>query len=296
MPEFTSISHLDDPRLAPYRNQKDAWLRASHHPEAAADSTPTGLAGGRFLAEGELVFEQLTTSRFEIESVLLATSRVEDLRTHLERLRPQTPVFHGPAALLEAIVGYAMHRGVLACALRGPEPQLHEVLATAQTVVLLEDLANHDNVGGIARCLRGLGGPTPAMLLTPRCCDPLYRRALRVSIGHALHIPFARVDWPRDLDLLRSSGFTTIALSPEPGLMPIHEVPALTRVCLLAGTEGPGLSKHAMDRADLRVRIPLHPAVDSLNVSVAVAIALHALQRNSAGIGNARASEPVRIH
>ncbi|MBX3322200.1 MAG: RNA methyltransferase [Phycisphaeraceae bacterium] len=280
MPNFIAISHLDETELDPYRNQKDAWLRASHYPGAGTDATPTGLAGGRFLAEGDLVFEQLLASPYTIESVLVSESRIKSLEPLLERLPGQVPVYVGPPSILEGIVGFDMHRGVLACGLRGPDRSLEAVLDVSKTLVILEDLANHDNVGGIARCLRALGGKSPGMLLTPRCCDPLYRRALRVSIGHMLHIPFARLDWPADIERVRRAGFAILALSPDSSATPIDRVPAAARVCLIAGAEGPGLSGHATRLADHRVRIGMHPAVDSLNVSVSVAIALHALGRN----------------
>lgn len=294
-PNFIHFSSLDHPLLEPYRNQKDAWLRAAHNPASSAGATPTGMPSGLFMAEGELVVEQLLGSNYPVVSLLVSRNRVDSLASHFSRVRPETPVLVGEPAVLESIVGYAMHRGVLACGQRSVEPTLADILEFCTTLVVLEDLANHDNVGGIARCLRALGGPAPAMLLTPGCCDPLYRRALRVSIGHALHIPFTTLNWPEDLDTIRRAGFRVLALSPSPAATPIDRVERSARVCLIAGTEGPGLSKRATRGADELVSIPMQPAVDSLNVMVSVAVALHALGRNDPDLSGVDHAGAVRI-
>jgi len=157
-----------------------------------------------------------------------------------------------------------------------------ELIAGVRTIVALEDLANHDNVGGIFRCVRALAGTSAGVLLSPRCCDPLYRRALRVSIGHALHVPWAWADdWPGTLDRVHSGGFRVLAMTPGEGASDVRTfAPTANRsgsVCVLVGAEGPGLTESAMARADDRVRIGMDSAVDSLNVMVAVALALHTL-------------------
>jgi tRNA G18 (ribose-2'-O)-methylase SpoU len=282
-PTVVPITDLDAPELAPYRDQKDAWLRARHNPEAGGAATGTGLCGGLFMAEGELVVEQLVKSRHEVVSVLAAEHRVGDLMPLLAGLPASVRVYAGPADLLERVVGFRMHRGVLACGRAAAATSEADLLAGARTIVALEDLANHDNVGGIFRCVRALGGPGAGVLLSRRCCDPYYRRALRVSIGHALHVSWAwAADWPGAIDRVRASGMRVVALSP--GGEPAGPADARgPRVCLLAGAEGPGLSAAALARADARVRIPMDAAVDSLNVTVSVALSLHALAANSRG-------------
>lgn len=274
------IEHLDLPDLAPYRDQKDAWLRARHHPQAAqAERTGTGLSDGLFLAEGELVVEQLICSSHEVVSMLVSEPKLERTKPLIDRLDPGVPVYVGPAEVVERIVGFHLHRGVLACGRARPVPLVASILERARVVVVLEDLTSHDNVGGIFRSVRALVGSEGAVLLTPRCCDPLYRRALRVSIGHALHVPYAWLtDWPVQIDQIAAAGFRVLALTPAPGATDLDSVATGGRCCLLAGAEGPGLSAEAMEHADERVRIRMDPAVDSLNVSVSVALALHAVR------------------
>lgn len=285
-PTIVPITDLAAPELAAYRDQKDAWLRARHNPDAPGGVSGTGLSGGLFMAEGELVVEQLVRSRHALVSVLAAEHRVDDLLPLLAGVGPEVPVFVGPADLIEQIVGFAMHRGVLACGRAARPTTEAELIAGARTIVALEDLANHDNVGGIFRCVRALGGAGAGVLLSRRCCDPFYRRALRVSIGHALHVPWAWAeDWPGAIDRMRWAGIRVLALTP--GADPVdlgslrEPLGADRRVCILAGAEGPGLSGAAMSRADLRVRIPMDSAVDSLNVTVSVALSLHALMANT---------------
>lgn len=278
MPQLIEVHDLSHSELAPYRDQKDVWLRSRHHPQADAPASGTGLSGGLFLAEGELVLGELLQSRHQVVSVLAASNKVDRLRPLLARLDAQTPVFVGSPELVERIVGFDLHRGVLACGRASPPPRLDEVLRDARILVLLENLANHDNVGGVFRCVRALAGDAGAVLLTRGCCDPLYRRALRVSIGHALHVPWTWVDdWPGDLDRIAAAGFQVLALTPGAGAVEIGQVGRAERLCLLAGAEGPGLSRAALERASRAVRIGMHRAVDSLNVTVSVGIALHAL-------------------
>lgn len=272
------VTDLSCPELTPYRNQKDVWLRSRHHPQADARASGTGLSGGLFLAEGELVLRELLQSPHEVVSVLVASNKVERAAALLAQLGADTPVFVGAPEMVGQIVGYDLHRGVLACGRACPRPGLDEVLGQARMLVLLEDLSNHDNVGGIFRCVRALAGGAGAVLLTRGCCDPFYRRALRVSIGHALHVPWTWVDdWPGDVDRIAASGFEVLALTPMAGAIELGRLGRIERYCLLAGAEGPGLSRAAMERAGRRVRIGMNSAVDSLNVTVSVGIALHAL-------------------
>ncbi|RMH13088.1 MAG: RNA methyltransferase, partial [Planctomycetota bacterium] len=224
--------------------------------------------------------EQLVRSDHEIVSVLLSSARLERLQPLIDQIDPAVPVYVGPPRLLEQIVGFDMHRGVLACGRARPTPPLEHVLERAHTIVAMEDLANHDNVGGIFRCVRALAGASGAVLLTRGCCDPLYRRALRVSIGHALHVPYAWIDdWPEAINRIRGGGFRILALTPATDAVDLRSVARGSRTCLLVGAEGPGLTQAAMESADMCVRIEMDPAVDSLNVTVSAALALHALAR-----------------
>ncbi len=272
------VTDADDPRIAVYRNQKDRWLRARAE-------GGTGLPGGLFMAEGELVVRTLVRSRFEAESVLVAENRVGALADALGALPRGVPVYVGSRVVVEAIVGFDLHRGVLACGRIGAPMDAESVMRGAAALVVAEELSNHDNLGSIFRSAGALVGPERVgVLLGPRCCDPLYRKCLRVSMGCALQVPFARLEpWPDGLGLARASGFTLIALTPSEDAASIDEVAAGAasvpgfRPALLVGAEGPGLSERATAAADLRVRIPISPAVDSLNAAVAAAIALHRL-------------------
>jgi len=266
------VSDSTDPRLADYANLTDAQLQNLER------------VGGRgvFIAEGELVVRQLLSSPCTTRSVLLTEGALARLVDTLATLPAETPVYLASEAVLAGVVGFNFHRGVVACGERPPEPPLDAVLATARALVVLEDLSNHDNVGGIFRNVAALAGRRTAVLLSPGTCDPLYRKALRVSIGQALHIPFRRLaEWTHDLDRLRAAGFTLLALTPDPGAVDLGTLEArgIHRPALLLGAEGPGLTPAAFAKADLRVRIPIAPGVDSLNVSVAAAVALSRLTR-----------------
>jgi tRNA G18 (ribose-2'-O)-methylase SpoU len=180
----------------------------------------------------------------------------------------------------QALTGYRVHRGVLAALERLPLPGVAEVLAGATRIVVLEDIVDHTNVGAIFRCVAGLG--FDAVVLSPRCADPLYRRAVRVSMGTVLTVPYARMgDWRTGLGGLRATGFRLLALVTGQDSVPISEVPAEVpaegRLALLLGTEGDGLSARWREDADLSVRIPMSGGVDSLNVASAAAIACYLL-------------------
>lgn len=266
---LVEVSDLADPRLADYATLRDAELRHRERGESP---------GGRFMAEGELVVRRLLDSQFRPVSVLLTATRLEALRDALVRLPAGTPVYLAGQNLMNEVVGFNIHRGVLASAERGPGLDPSRLLERCRTLVALEGLTNHDNVGGIFRSVAALAGPASGVLLSPGCCDPLYRKSIRVSMGHALRIPFAVLaPWPDALAGVRAAGFTVIAMTPGAGAVPIQELRlgAGRRALLLLGAEGPGLSPEAMRAADLCVRIPISPDVDSLNVGTAAAIALH---------------------
>lgn len=281
------IESLDDPRLAPYRNIRDARL---HRGIASGPDLPP-----LFMAEGEVVVRHLislSTARPArlvgiaapaIHSLLLTPARVQTLRDALDRLSPDVPVYLAEQAVMDAVTGFHIHRGVLAAGIRPPEPTLEQILALPpqqgrRTFVVLEDLANHDNIGGIFRNAAAFGAA--AVLLSPRCADPLYRKSIRVSAGHALSVPFARLaPWPDGLDRLRAAGHRLAALVTDSDAAALADwaLDAPPNTTLILGAEGPGLTDAARTRADDLVRIPMAADVDSLNVSVAAGIALHAL-------------------
>lgn len=250
----------------------------------APGSLPPDLAragefcNGTFLAEGELVVQHLLRSRFHTRSVFLTHTRLETMRQSLALLPETTPVFVASQEIMSGVVGFDIHRGVLASADRGDLATLPALLASRpRGLVLLEDLANADNVGAIFRNTSALAAGF-AIVLSPRCCDPLYRKAIRVSMGHILRIPFAvATDWGAALSEICSEGYTLLALTPGPGSMDIANLAPIDRPAILVGTEGAGVSDQATAKADKKVRISMVPGVDSLNVSVAAAIALHRL-------------------
>lgn len=264
----------DDPRLAPYANLKDSQLANLR------DGTPGPDPSGLFIAEGKTVIDLLIASRFRTHSLLIAQPRLQAMLPSLRPLPRGTPVFVASSSVMNDIVGFDIHRGALACGARGSPADPDTLAKTASSAIILEDLTNADNVGAVFRNAAALGGPSPIIFLSPRSCDPLYRKALRVSMGHALRVPFATLSpWPQALDTLTSAAFTTIALTPAGDAPDIRAIklPPATRPALILGTEGAGLGAAALSRAMLRARISMTPGVDSLNVAVAAAVALHSL-------------------
>lgn len=283
---FTPVHDPQDPRVEPYRNQKDAWLRAAHNADATGEHSGTGLTSGRFMAEGSLVVEHLLASDYRTESVLVSEHRVDALADLLARVPDGVPIYVSPRTVLESIVGFDMHRGLLACGLRGPDRDFLEVARSCRALVVLEGLSNHDNVGSVFRSAAVLAGDGVGVLLSPGCCDPLYRKSLRVSMGHALHVPFATVpDWPGGLAQIRELGFELIALDPRDGAEPIESVGVPPRPALVFGAEGPGLSGPARELIGRSVVIPQAIGVDSMNIAVSAAVALHRTVRPSGGPG-----------
>jgi len=268
MASIETLEHPDDPRLADYREIRDAARR---------------LRDGTFIAEGrEVVRRLLSARRYRARSALLTPPALGALRAPLEAAG--VPIYLVRQDIVKAIVGIEFHHGCLAVGERGAEPSAQAVLTEAggATVVVLEDLGDASNVGAIFRNALGLGAA--AVLLSPGTADPLYRKAIRVSAGAALALPFARLpDWPRDLKRLRDAGYTLIALTPRPEAQDITTPPPPARVALMVGTEGRGLSDDALTAADLRVRIPMAAAMDSLNVATAAAVGLHVLSRPRRG-------------
>lgn len=237
---------------------------------------------GRFVAEGKVVVDVLTaTRRFGVESVLVLENRLAGMQHVLARLPADVPVYVVGAAVMDRIAGFHMHRGILAIGLRGelasPDQLLGAVGQNALVAVLV-GISNHDNVGSIFRNAAAFGAD--AVLLDKASCDPLYRKAIRVSVGAALKVPFAVADDAAIIaDFLEKKGFTQFALSPR-GETDIRDVQPRGPVALYLGTEGEGLPEHLMSRLHT-ARITMAPGFDSLNVAAASAIALHAFTRNA---------------
>jgi tRNA G18 (ribose-2'-O)-methylase SpoU len=264
---FERIESVDDPRIAAYRDVPDRELVRSR---------------GLFIAEGRLVVRRVVEdARWRVQSVLVSDAARQSLQPALDAIAPRVPVYVCAAADFRGITGYNLHRGCLALVER-PAALLPEALAeAARTIAVLEGLTNADNVGGIFRNAAAFG--VDGVLLSPTCCDPFYRKAIRTSMGSVLQVPFARADaWPDELLRLRAAGFTIVVLTPrEPSetLAAFAADARPNRVALVVGTEGAGLTAAVEALADRRVRIPIGDRVDSLNVAVAVGIALYALAR-----------------
>ena len=245
-----------DPRLADYRALRDADL-----PDA-------------FIAEGALVVRSLLSSSYRVRSVLVTPRKLTALA---DVLPADVPVYVAPRPVLKAVVGFDLHRGAVAAADR-PSPAFDAatVVGPARSLLLVEDVSDAENMGSLFRNAGAFG--IDGVLLSPRCCDPLYRRTVRVSMGHVLHVPFARVDaWPAAIDdVVRAAGFTVVALTPAPDAVDVAAVHA-ARPAVLVGAEGPGLTDAALARAAARGRIPMRHGVDSVNVATAAAIAFHRL-------------------
>jgi tRNA G18 (ribose-2'-O)-methylase SpoU len=275
------VGSADDARLADYTRLTDAGLRT--HLEAE---------NGLFIAEGTKVITRAVAAGYPVRSMLLGRGRLADLPALGEAASgapgsqpDSTPVYVVPDEVAELLTGYRVHRGALASLGRRPLPEVPEVISGARRIVVLEDLVDHGNVGAIFRCAAALG--VDAVVLSPRCADPLYRRSVKVSMGAVFAIPYARMTgWHDGLTDLKSAGFRVLALTPDEGAAPIGAaLRAAARVALLLGTEGDGLSARWLHEADEAVRIPMKPAaraagVDSLNVVAAAAIACHLLTQD----------------
>ncbi|NLT26068.1 MAG: RNA methyltransferase [Microbacteriaceae bacterium] len=260
------ITSLDHPGLDDYARLTDVALRRVVEP-----------AGGLYMAESEKVVRRALAAGHSPRSMLLQRKFLPQAEALLAD-HPGTPVFVGDEALLAELTGYRMHRGVLAAMHRPALPDPREVLAGARTVLVLEDIVDHTNVGAAFRNAAGLGAD--AVLVTAECADPLYRRSVRVSMGTVLQIPWTRLPaWPEARELFAETGFETVALALDEGAVPLRDYAGSRpeRVALLLGTEGDGLSRGALRAADRTVVIPMRHSVDSLNVAATSAVALYAL-------------------
>lgn len=266
VPRYVSIKSPDDPALRDYRDLTDVALRRILEP-----------AEGLYLAESEKVIARAIEAGHRPRSVLLLEKWAATLESLLAPF--DIPVYVGSSAVLESITGFTMHRGAIASMHRPMLPPVADLLATARRIVLIEDVVDHANVGAIFRTAGGLGAD--AVLVTPRCADPLYRRSVRVSMGTVLQLPWTRLpEWPEASALLHGAGFTIAALALDEGALSLDDFARQPpeRVAILLGTEGDGLSRRALRAADVTVTIPMLHGVDSLNVAAASAVALWALR------------------
>lgn len=253
---FERIADPDDPRVADYAGLRDPARRSRVERE-----------GAFFVAESPLVVQRLLASGRRVRSVLVTADRYDALAGALATC--PAPVFVAPEGVLRAVVGFDLHRGVVAAADRWPLPTLAAVLSGARLVAVVERLNDHENLGVVFRNAAAFG--IDAVLLDPECADPLYRRCVRVSIGHVLTVPWTRAT-PAEV---QAAGFALVALTPDAGATPIDEVAWPPRCALALGAEGPGLRPATLARADLCARIPMASGVDSLNVATAAGIAFH---------------------
>nr|WP_245722273.1 RNA methyltransferase [Micromonospora matsumotoense] len=261
------ITDPDDARIADYRALTDVALRTRWEP-------PHGL----FIAEGELVLRRALRAGYPARSYLVDAKRVDQLA---DLDTGDAPVYAATPDVLAQATGFHVHRGVLASFHRKPLPTAAEVLAAARRVVILEDINNHTNLGAVFRGAAALG--IDAVLLSPSCADPLYRRSVRVSMGEVFAVPYAKLEcWPVGLDQVRAAGFTVLAMTPAADAVPMQRLTSAqrARAALLLGAEGPGLTAAAQTASDVRVVIPMRRGVDSLNVAAAAAVAFWELGRD----------------
>lgn len=293
MADLITVDDPDDPRLSDYTGLTDVELRRRREP-----------AEGLFIAEGEKVIRRARHAGYEMRSMLLSAKWVDLMRDVIDEV--PAPVYAVSPELAERVTGYHVHRGALASMQRKPLPTADELLRTARRVVVMEavndhtnigamlplglqeragqrriaifeDIVDHANLGAAFRNAAALG--VEAVCLTPRCADPLYRRAVKVSMGAVLSVPYARFEsWPHDAEVVRQEGFVLAALALSPNSITLDELAGrrYEKLALMLGTEGEGLSAGALQAADEHVRIPMDAGVDSLNVAAASAVAFYA--------------------
>ncbi|AWK07775.1 rRNA methyltransferase [Streptomyces spongiicola] len=298
MADLITVDDPEDPRLRDYTGLTDVELRRRREP-----------AEGLFIAEGEKVIRRARHAGYEMRSMLLSAKWVDVMRDVIDEV--PAPVYAVSPDLAERVTGYHVHRGALASMQRKPLPAVGELLRSAHRVVdaepagertgagtapppgprqgavrrvaVFEDMVDHANLGAAFRNAAALG--VDAVLLTPRCADPLYRRAVKVSMGAVFHVPWTRLaSWPKDVEILREHGFVTAALCLDEKSVTMDELAARRygKLALMLGTEGDGLSVDALRAADEWVRIPMAAGVDSLNVAAASAVAFYATRPQGA--------------
>lgn len=270
------IESSGDPRLSAYRDLTDVALRTKTEPE-----------NGVFIAESAKIIERAVAYGYTPVSILMAENWLTKMRVLLPSISDNDfgdiDVFIGSHEVLEELTGFHVHRGALAEMMRPPTPSIESVLNQAKRVVVLENIVDHTNVGAIFRAAAGLG--IDAVLITPECADPLYRRSLRVSMGSVFTVPWTRIPgWPSSINDLKDAGFHTVAISPQNiGGQASQDLRKFTqvshdRIALILGTEGEGLTAASLDNCDQSVHIPMSNDVSSLNVASAAAVVFWALQ------------------
>jgi tRNA G18 (ribose-2'-O)-methylase SpoU len=267
------LKSIDDQRLDPYRALTDIALRSATEP-----------ASGIYIAESAKVISRAIAAGHEPLSILMETRWLDRMNDLLgtDLMDSNLDVFIGEPELLEQLTGYHVHRGALAAMVRPNEQTLSEVVKDARRVVVLENIVDHTNVGAIFRSAAGLG--IDAILITPQCADPLYRRSIRVSMGSVFAMPWTRAnDWPATLGQLTSEGFHTVALSPNESSTSLEEFAREDhgKVTLVLGSEGPGLSPESIALCHSTVHIPMSHGVSSLNVAAASAVVFWAIRAST---------------
>ncbi|MEW1718850.1 RNA methyltransferase [Streptomyces sp. NPDC093109] len=282
MAELITVDDPEDPRLRDYTGLTDVELRRRREP-----------AEGLFIAEGEKVIRRAEQAGYAMRSMLLSAKWVGPLRDVIDAA--SAPVFVVDPELAERVTGYHVHRGALASMAREPLPAVAEVLRPARRarrarrVAVFEDIVDHANLGAAFRNAAALG--VDAVLLSPRCADPFYRRSVKVSMGAVFQVPWTRfASWPEDIGILRSEGFTVAALCLSDRAITLDELAGRAardegKLALVFGTEGAGLTPGVLAAADEHVRIPMDAGVDSLNVAAASAVAFYATRPRPAGLG-----------
>ena len=271
--EPVRIADPVDSRLGDYVGLTDVALRSRREPEL-----------GLYLAESEKVIRRALAAGHRPRSLLLSPRWVEPMGELVAEVLSQgAPVYVGEPQVLHTVTGFHIHRGAIAAMHRPAPRDPAEVVHGARRVVVLEDVVDHTNVGAVFRSAAGIGAD--AILVSPRCADPLYRRSVRVSMGTVFQVPWARLPWPGGLHLLRRSGFVVAALALADTGIDLDELHRRNpeRLALILGTEGDGLSAAALGAAEVAVRIPMRGGVDSLNVAAAAAVALWAVRPRSPG-------------
>lgn len=272
MGELITVIDPDDPRLVDYRRLNDQAVRRAQE------------GSEFFMGEGFVAIDRMIDSGHALRSVLLAPNRVARFTPQLDvAALDGVPVFVADDEVMKAIVGFDIHRGVLSSAFRKPLVSVADLAASSSRLVVLEGLNDNENVGAIARAARAFG--VDGLVLSPTCTDPYYRRSVRVSMGEILHLRLARptaAEWPAAIDVVHEAGFESWAMTPASDAIDLWAAEVPDRLAILVGAEGPGLSDEAMRLATTRVRIPIEPSVDSINVGHATAVTLAAVRRPSA--------------
>lgn len=263
-PDVQDVDDPDDPRLDDFRDLNSVDRRPD---------LPSGK--GLVIAEGVLVVQRMLASRFTAHALLGTDRRLAELAGDLAGRA--VPFYRTSAEVMAQVVGFHLNRGVLAAARRVPEPTVAGLAEGARNVAVLEGVNDHENLGSIFRNAAGLG--VDAVVFGSGCADPLYRRAVRVSMGHALLVPYARAtDWPAELKMLKQKGFRVLAMTPDSTACALSEAMAAARderIAVVVGAEGPGLTPATLRLSDARVRIPMSRGTDSLNVATAAALAFY---------------------